>query len=358
MNKINGEEYEWNIGFSDEEEAIIVIRRGSETGTVFEVRNKDNIKALFRISTPNLVYPEMEIGRIIGSTTVDENLQANSLTVNTINAPNDGSVEISSADVKEFYINGNRVFPSVNNLDSNMKCYTKCVKLFQKKCENCSHDHTDPISLGDGSDTKVPIVFVDVNYIGCMYYFTIRPFSIFGPELIKIYIPSGGAPRGWGRIDLPLNSTGTNQDRLNPYGFSNIDRGVAIGKITDYTYYDTDDKATYTVKRGVPADDNIYKVGETNFTWIKYDKVKDATTGSVTEKSTIWDTGTITFYLTGKCGRCLSIDWEWIGTNHSATYTVNDKDTFKEYIYIAGISFSALQRNTEETIAYYSEVTN
>ena len=72
------------------------------------------------------------------------------------------------------------------------------------------------------------------------------------------------------------------------------------------------------IKRGVPADDNIYKVGETNFSQIKYDNVTDPTTGSVSAKSQIWDTGTMTFYLTGKCGRCLSIDWEWTGTNHDA----------------------------------------
>ena len=227
-----------------------------------------------------------------------------------------------------------------------------------KKCENSNHDYTDTIPIGSGNSLKVPMVFIDVNYIGSMYYFTIRPFSIFGTELIKQYYPTGEAPRGWGRIDLPQNTKGANQDRLNPYGFSNIDRGLATGKVIDYTYYDTDLQTDVMIKRGVPADDNIYKIGESNFSWIKYENVKDPTTGSISAKSQIWDTGTMTFYLSGKCGRCLSIDWKWAGTNHDALYTITAPDIFKEYIYVAGISFSALQRNTEETIGFYSEVKN
>lgn len=373
MNDIMWPSYlEWKeTNPADDFKVDIEYRRGP-TGSSMVVLKKTKdaknkvtaVDILAKFSTDSMIYPQMEVERIDRDTRITGSLSVPNLTVDNITPASGNTVNVSNMSVQEFYIEGNRIYPDPKTVKTNMKYTTEIAKLFQNKCNKGSHDTTDTIPVAGTPGIPVPYVYLDINYIGCMYFITIRPFSVYGTKLIEKYAPSDRTPRGWGRIDLPLNTFTQNMDRLNPYGFSNLDRGNPHGKIIDFTYIDKNN-VHHTFTRGVPADENTWMVAETNFSWIKYDYVKDPDTQTSSLKSFVWDSGIITYFITGQCERCLSLDWTWLGSNHSTTYTIKDTPDengnyphYKEYLYIGGATFTALSRNEEEkeTNGFYSEL--
>ena len=123
--------YEWLTSKpSSEKEVSITIIRNEETGTEFQVRDEDkdgNITKLFTISSRNAIYANMEIGNISGSTTIEGNLE-----VQSINGPDNGTVRIPAIEADKILLNGSEIIPGSNNIPSNLGVFNTSAGKMMK----------------------------------------------------------------------------------------------------------------------------------------------------------------------------------------------------------------------------------
>ena len=350
--------FEW-IGEKSgyEEDVLVIIRRG-EGGTVMEVRNSTNTTPKFRITTPNMVYPEIEIGSVTGDLTVNGNFSTNSIT-----SIHGGPININSASFEQLYINGSQIKPDGGNTPMNMG-FAKPTQtvLYKEKCIG-SMKSVDSSSINLVNENNVkekvdcPDVIIDYNFCGTMYFFTVRTFFITRRPLIDEYVPSGDVKStGFGRIVLPV-------DAINPYSFeiiakkrSGADEDKTTGIVTAFTPGDLK-----SLKCSTNAD-NYYAVAMTNWQWIKYE-VKYTTkadgTKEVSEsKYVLWHRGYVIFYTTEEASKHLNLEWrDYPSKNDIDNYKVTDGYTLaSEFVVVEGFRFAVQARNDSENYGYYKNI--
>lgn len=324
------------------------------------------VDELVKFSTSSMLYPQMEVERMDGDTSMSGNLE-----VPSISAPDDKPVRIPAISSDMVLINGEPIIPTPNNTASIMNFNPKEVDLYNGKCGG-KHSETATIQI-DGVDYPVPKIVVDTNYCGGVYFFNIREFIIQGKALVDTYRPTKSKDTGWGRFDIPLDTAGAS---LNPYGYSVIPRKITVDN-TEYdkptAVYNSSDKKVY------PNASNIYMVGESIFRWIKVIEEKNKI------RYEVYLSGYMRYYLNPVCLQCISLDWVFDPLGPETTYWVkkasngsiyvkddpNDstnwtkttvpdwqlpKDFYvpksgkliDEFIDVEGISFTALKRDTTE----------
>ena len=378
MNDIMWPSYlEWKeTNPADDFKVDIEYRRGP-TGSSMVVLKKtkdanDKVTAvdvIAKFSTSSMLYPQMEVNRIDGDVTMESSLSVPNMTVSNVSGPDDKAVRIPIIEADQIFLNGSKMQADPNGIDSKLSFNTKRCFVYKEKCDG-THTDAGYVSVDNGSGTQrfsIPEVYLDINYTGELFFIRVRPFSIYGKELLKEFRQLSDSDNGWGRIKLPLGTTG---ESLNPYSFPTLDRTRTLDKkmlcpgvVMDYNYIDTDGQ-TVKEKKAVPNYNNLYCVGSTSIVWVKHLKDKDEL-----DRYDVFNTGTIRFYLTSCCCRCLSFEWEFDSDYEFTTevYRLNSKGVSEltrvanwkiydseykvptdctyvnDFVYAEGFSFSALK---------------
>ena len=140
----------------------------------------------------------MEIGNISGSTTIEGNLE-----VQSINGPDNGTVRIPAIDADKILLNGSEIIPGSNNIASNMGVFKTSPGKNDDKAIVIHTARDDGNVHTDLASTTGPKAIVDFNFIGHMAYYTVRPIVIVGKSTIDTYVPTDSKESGAGRFVLP-----------------------------------------------------------------------------------------------------------------------------------------------------------
>ena len=182
--------YEWLASKPKNKKDVSIVNvRSEETGTEFQVRDDtDGVTKLFTLSTPSMVYPEIEVGTVTGDISVNGAVRAGTIT-GIDNAP----VNISSAHFQQLFIEGSQIVPTSSNTIMNMGFKTEtCILYKDKVIGNGKPTDTNPLSLINESnmseDIKCPEVILDYNFCGNVYFFAVRAFVIARKPLIDVYV--------------------------------------------------------------------------------------------------------------------------------------------------------------------------
>ena len=252
--------YEWLASEpANTKDVSIIIIRSEEKGTEFQVR--DGVTKLLAISSPSMIYQNMEVGTVTGDMVVTGAVRAGTIT-GIDNAP----VNIESARFKQLFVDGSQIVPTSGNTSMNMGFKTDIYTLYKDKViGNGKSLDTDSLSLLNESNRqdsfKCPEVILDYNFCGNVYFFAVRPFVIARKPLVDTYLPDGSVSlTGFGRFSLPV--------AINPYSFPIMARqrqGESEENTTAVvTSYDTSTyEGTYT-----PNAANYYLLATTKFTLV------------------------------------------------------------------------------------------
>ena len=155
------------------------------------------------------------------------------------------------------------------------------------------------------------------------------------------FVPTDSMSSGASRFVLPLPDVGIDDDNnsLNPYGFSVLDRSAT-------TAADGLKPPAVMSKSDVVVDNaaNVYGVKQVDFRWIRYYKNN---TNTDVVKYKVYAKGKVIFFLNPKCCKCLNMQWVFDPSKDKVTGYIEPTGFTleKEFVYVYGFSFSCLFKN-------------
>ena len=139
--------------------------------------------------------------------------------------------------------------------------------------------------------------------------------------------------------------------KLNPYGFSVLDREVVNESTNEKTpgVYNADHSKV------LPNASNMCGVKEVDFRYVRCSVLNEGTDYEKRHYKVVAK-GKVMFYLNAKCCRCLNMQWTYDpSTKKDYTPPTTDYVEKNEFVYVDGFSFSCLYQNSNEQLGYYND---